>query len=108
MAYRIFSDGLDDSFIDETSSAPPINVTYKTRVTAISGITGQKLYDYVDDTGGITEVFPLQFAPYVPPSGTNLLYVGLNQATDVRFYDETGTEKTITAIYLGSTVVWQQ
>ena len=100
--------GIDDAFINDTSSEPAISIYYATQLTGIAGITGDKLYDYVDDTSTVTQVYPISFGTSTPPSGTNLFYMGSQQPTDVRFYDANGSEKTITAIYLGSTLVWQQ
>ena len=99
---------IDDSFINDTSSEPAISIYYSAQLTGIVGITGGKLYDYVDDTSSVTQVYPISFGAVTPPSGTNLFYMGSQQPTDVRFYDANGSEKTITAIYLGSTLVWQQ
>jgi len=108
MSADIKNFGLDDAFINDTSSEPSISIYYNTQLVGIAGITGNKLYDYVDDTSSVTQVYPISFGASTPPSGTNLFYVGNQQPTDVRFYDANGTEKTITAIYLGSTLVWQQ
>ena len=111
MSADIKNFGLDDAFINHTSSEPAISIYYSTQLIGIAGITGNKLYDYVDDTSSVTQVYPISFGastPPPPPSGTNLFYVGNQQPTDVRFYDANGSEKTITAIYLGSTLVWQQ
>lgn len=108
MSADIKNFGLDDAFINDTSSEPAVSIYYSTQLTGIAGITGDKLYDYADDTSTVTQVYPISFGASTPPSGTNLFYVGNQQPTDVRFYDANGTEKTITAIYLGSTLVWQQ
>jgi len=109
MSAEIKNFGLDDSFIPDSSIAPGILIYYNAQLVGVSGITGNKLYDYVDDTTSITQVYPISFGAVAPPSsGTNLFYMGSNQPTDVRFYDANGSEKTITAIYLGSTLVWQQ
>jgi hypothetical protein len=109
MSADIKNFGLDESFISDSSNAPGISIYYNAQLVGVSGITGNKLYDYVDDTTSITQVYPISFGTSAPPpSGTNLFYMGSNQPTDVRFYDANGSEKTITAIYLGSTLVWQQ
>src|SRR5210317_376359 len=108
MSENTFNSGLERTYIPNTGSQPSVITFYSQRITAISSITGSKLYDYLDDNSGPNEVYPLTFAVIVvPPTGTNLFYVGNNQPTDIKFYDSNGVEKTITAIYLGSTLVYE-
>lgn len=108
MTDNVFNSGLERSFVPDTNSQPAVSIYYNGQIVNISGITGAKLYNFLDDQMGPNQVYPISFGAVTPPSGTNLFYMGSQQPTDVRFYDANGTEKTITAIYLGSTLVWQQ
>jgi len=111
MSENTFNSGLERTYIPNTGSQPSVITFYSQRITAISSITGDKLYDFLDDNSGPNEVYPLTFAVVVvpPPStGTNLFYIGNNQPTDIKFYDSNGVEKSITAIYLGNTLVYEE
>ena len=57
---------------------------------------------------GVNEFLIRKGSTFVPPpSGINLIYVGSTNIADLKYYNGAGVNVPITAVYVGSTLVWE-